>query len=141
MVQQLRPASLAQERLWFLEQLEPWNSSYNLVNVFRIHGLLDIDALTQAFGAILQRHESLRSTFISEDGKVRALVQSDPLPFELPVATLDHLPEEQREEYVLRMAAEEGQRHFDLSTGPLLTLTLLRLSPAKHIVLLTMHHI
>ena len=141
MVQQLRPASFAQERLWFLDQLEPWNSSYNLVNVFRIHGLLDIDALKKAFGAILQRHESLRTTFISEDGQVRALVQTDAVPFELPVVNLDHLPEEQREEHVLRMAAEEGERHFDLSTGPLLILKLFRLSPAKHIVLSIMHHI
>ena len=71
---QLRPASFAQQRLWFLEQLEPGNAAYNLASAFRIRGILDIDALARALQTIVQRHDSLRTTFTAVDGQVMALL-------------------------------------------------------------------
>jgi amino acid adenylation domain-containing protein len=140
-VERPRQVSFAQQRLWFLEQLEPGNSAYNLPSAIRIRGILDIDALARALQTIVQRHDSLRTTFTAVDGQVMALVVAAPEPAGLPLVILDHLNEDQKEEHALVIAAEEGQRRFDLSAGPLIRLKLLRLSPTEHVLVLTMHHI
>ena len=138
---QLRPASFAQQRLWFLEQLEPGNAAYNLASAFRIRGTLDIDALARALQTIVQRHDSLRTTFTAVDGQVMALISAAPEPAGLPLVSLDHLAEDQKEEHALLLAAEEGQRRFDLSAGPLIRTRLLRMSPTEHLLVLATHHI
>ena len=141
LVNQLRPASFAQQRLWFLEQLEPGNAAYNLASAFRIRGTLDIDALARALQTIVQRHDSLRTTFTAVDGQVMALLSAAPEPAGLPLISLDQLAEDQKEEHALLLAAEEGQRRFDLSAGPLIRTRLLRMSPAEHVLVLATHHI
>jgi amino acid adenylation domain-containing protein len=135
------PVSFAQQRLWFLDQLEPKNAAYNLANAFRIRGDLDIDALALALREIIRRHDVLRTTFTAVDGQVMGLLR----PFVelelLPVVSLDNVPEGQKEQHALRIAVEEGRRRLDLAAGPLVRFKLVRLSAAEHILVLTIHHI
>ncbi|HEY7337721.1 MAG TPA: amino acid adenylation domain-containing protein [Bryobacteraceae bacterium] len=138
---QLRQVSFAEQRLWFLELLEPGNAAYNLVCAIRITGILDCGALARSLRMIVERHESLRTAFKPVDGRVVAVVSAPPECLDLPFAALDHLPEDLREEQALQIAAEEGRRGFDLSGGPLIRFKLLRLSSTRHMLVLAMHHI
>ena len=81
------PASFAQQRLWFLEQLEPGTAAYNLPRAFRIEGPLDVEILTRAFQTVVQRHASLRTVFDSVDGEARQVVLST-IDVEIPVVDL-----------------------------------------------------
>jgi amino acid adenylation domain-containing protein len=134
------PASFAQQRLWFLDQLESGSHFYNMSFAVRFHGRLNVGALKQTLGEVVRRHEVLRTTFASEDGQPVQVVHP-PAPVELPTVDLTHLPEAEREEEARRLAGEEARRPFDLSTGPLLRVTLLRLGEEDHVVLFMMHHI
>ncbi|MET0646295.1 MAG: amino acid adenylation domain-containing protein [Pyrinomonadaceae bacterium] len=134
------PLSFAQQRLWFLEQLESGSSIYNLPAARRLTGRLDVNALGRAFGELVRRHEILRTTFAEVDGQpVQVVAPFEPQP--LPVTDLSVLPEDQREAEVSRLADEEARRPFDLSRGPLLRVTLVRLAEEEHALLVTMHHI
>src|SRR5260370_9653692 len=97
------PASFAQDRLWFLAQLEPGTAAYNLVRAFRITGPLNVDALTSAIRAVILRHESLRTVFDSVDGEARPVVLSD-ISGAVPLASRADLPECERETAALRIA-------------------------------------
>ena len=133
------PLSYAQQRLWFLEQLEPSRAVYNLPLAWRFTGDLNVPALAQSLGAMVQRHDILRTTFPSVDGQpVQAIVPDLALP--LSVVDLQTLPATAREAAVQRLATEEAQRPFDLAHGPLVRATLLRLSDEDHVLLLTLHH-
>src|SRR6202795_3182491 len=134
------PASFAQDRLWFLDQLEPGTAAYNLVRAFRITGPLNVNALTSAIGAVIRRHESLRTIFESVDGEARQVVLSD-VDVQVPILNLADLPESEREREALRIASEEGKKPFDLTRGPLLRTALLQLSRDRYILVLAMHHI
>src|ERR1700694_3305846 len=134
------PASFAQDRLWFLDQLEPGTAAYNLVRAFRITGPLNVNALTSAIGAVIRRHESLRTIFESVDGAARQVVLSD-VEVQVPILNLSDLPESEREREALRIASEEGKRPFDLTRGPLLRTVLLQVSRDQYILVLAMHHI
>src|SRR5439155_5432359 len=134
------PLSFAQQRLWFLDQLEPDSSVYNIFSGLRLKGPLDIGALEQGLNEIVRRHEALRTIFYVVEGQpVQIILPSLSLP--LPVMDLSHLPEIEREAEVGRLANEEAQRPFDLCLGPLMRATLLRLNDADHVLLLTVHHI
>ena len=134
------PASFGQERLWFLDQFEPGSAAYNIPRVFRISGPLQVDVLTRAFQAIVQRHAALRTIFDSVEGEARQVVLSS-REVRIPIIDLAGVPGEERESRALRMAAEEGMKPFDLSEGPLLRLTLLRLDGETSMLVLVMHHI
>src|SRR5882724_7756360 len=121
------PASFAQQRLWFLDQLEPGTAAYNLVRAFRITGPLNIRALTSAIRAVIRRHESLRTIFESVDGEAKQVVLAD-VDVQVPILSLTDLPEDYREEEALRIASEEGKKPFDLTRGPLLRAMLVQLS-------------
>ncbi|HVS00913.1 MAG TPA: amino acid adenylation domain-containing protein, partial [Thermoanaerobaculia bacterium] len=131
------PLSFAQQRLWVIDQLEPGNPAYNLPYAVRLAGEVDPGLLERTFAAVVRRHEVLRTTFASREG-LPAQVVGDRRP-ELPIVDLSHLPD--REERALRLAREEALRPFDLQRGPLLRLTLVRLSGQDHLLLVTMHHI
>ncbi|MCL5996767.1 MAG: amino acid adenylation domain-containing protein [Chloroflexi bacterium] len=137
-----RPLSLsyAQQRLWFLDQLEPNSPVYNIPTATRLSGTLDQDALEHSLNEIVQRHENLRTTFVAIEGKP-AQVIAPCLTLPLPVMDLMALPQAKQEIEVGRLAAEEAKRPFDLAHGPLIRATLLRLDDHEHIILLTMHHI
>ena len=132
--------SFAQQRLWFLDQLDPGTAAYNLSRAFRITGPLNVDVLTQAFHIVIQRHASLRTVFDSVEGQGRQIVLSD-VDVKIPIVDLIAFPESKRESEALRIAAEEGTRPFDLREGPLIRPILLRLDPETHFLVLVIHHI
>src|SRR5215207_82440 len=138
--QRLAPTSFAQQRLWFLDQLEPGTAAYNIPAAVRLHGALDVAAFGRALTEIVRRHEALRTTFAVRDGQPVQLIHPAG-PLELPVTDLGHLGAELREAEARRLAAEEARRPFDLAAGPLLRVQLLRLADDEHVALLTMHHI
>ncbi|HVG44332.1 MAG TPA: condensation domain-containing protein, partial [Longimicrobium sp.] len=134
------PLSFAQERLWFIDRLEPGSAVYNIPVVRGLGGALDEAALERALGEIVRRHEALRTTFREVDGSPVQVIA--PFGgFTLPVEDLSGLGEADRAVEVRRRATEEAVRPFDLSAGPLFRAVLLRLGAEDHVLLLTMHHI
>ncbi|MDY6838555.1 MAG: amino acid adenylation domain-containing protein [Thermodesulfobacteriota bacterium] len=134
------PMSFAQQRLWLLDQLEPESAAYNIAAAFSLTGLLHVAALEHALNALIRRHESLRTTFTEVAGKPQQII-SPTLSLELPVIELRELSEAERNRAVRRLSAEEARRLFDLSQGPLLRATLLRMTEQEYVLLLTLHHI
>ena len=134
------PASFAQQRLWFLDQLEPGRASYNIPAAVRLQGRLDIPALERAFREIVRRHEVLRTRFESREGVPHQVIAPS-LEIHLEVQDLSALGEEERKIEALRLVAAEASEPFDLSQGPLIRTGLLRLADEEHIVLVTVHHI
>ena len=134
------PLSFAQARLWFLDQLEPNSSVYNLANGIRLKGTLRVGALEQSLNEIVRRHEALRTSFSMVEGQpIQVISSSFILP--LPILDLSDLSEAEREVEAQRLADEENQRAFDLARGPLLRSKLVRLGDDDHVLLVTMHHI
>jgi amino acid adenylation domain-containing protein len=132
--------SFGQERLWFLDQLEPGSAAYNLTSALRLTGTLAITPLAQSFGEIVRRHEALRTTFALVRGEpVQEIAPPEPPP--LPVVDLRSLPGVRRGREAERLVGEGARRPFDLSRGPLLRTALLALDATEHILLVTMHHI
>ena len=134
------PLSFAQQRLWFLDQLEPGSGVYNVPLAVRLKGELEIAALERALSEIVRRHEVLRTRFVSVGGEPRQEVLTA-VDVKLAVTDLSELNEEEREAAVREAASAESLEPFDLVRGPLLRVKLLRLSDEEHVVLLTMHHI
>lgn len=134
------PLSYAQERLWFLDQLNPGNTSYNIHKSIRLKGQLDIAALEQTLTEIVKRHESLRTSFPARNG-TPAQVVAPAEPFKLEVVNLEAFEPDEKELHAHRLATEEGRRPFDLSRDPMLRASLIRLGADEHVLLFTMHHI
>jgi len=134
------PVSFAQQRLWFLSQLEPDNPSYNLPQILRLKGELNVDALEETINAIIARHESLRTTFREVDGEPVQIV-SNVHQIKLGFTDLKGLPETDREDEARRLAVAEVRRPFDLSRDHPLRAVLVRIDDDDHWLLLTMHHI
>jgi amino acid adenylation domain-containing protein len=134
------PLSFAQQRLWFLEQLQPDSSAYHVSLACRLTGTLDVPLLAQSLNEIVRQHEALRTTFASVEGRPFQVIVSH-LALLLPVVDLRELPAIARRAEVQRLTIEEAQKPFDLANGPLLRATLLWLAEAEHMLLLTMHHI
>ncbi len=134
------PTSFAQQRLWFLDQLEPGTAAYNLPRAFRINGPLDLHALTRAVQEVVRRHESLRTVFDSIDGQATQIVLPE-IDVQIPIVDLSSTPEQEREQAALGIASEEGKKPFDLTEGPLLRTLLVRLKPDQHMLILVTHHI
>ncbi|WP_435021130.1 amino acid adenylation domain-containing protein [Tundrisphaera sp. TA3] len=134
------PASSSQRQLWFLDQLEPGGVAYNIPTAVRLTGELDADALRRALDAVVERHEILRTAFVS-DGGVPFQVVQPPAPIPMPSTDLSGLDPEAREAEVLRLVAEEARIPFDLARGPMIRARLIRLDAAEHVACVTMHHI
>jgi len=134
------PLSFAQQRLWFIDQLDPGNSVYNFPVAVRLKGQLNVVALKQSLDEIVRRHEALRTTFAIVDGRPVQII-APALTLMLPIVDLRELPETEREAEVQRLATNEAQRTFDLAHGPLVRATVLRLGENEHVGFLTMHHI
>ncbi|RKH54663.1 amino acid adenylation domain-containing protein, partial [Corallococcus llansteffanensis] len=132
--------SFAQQRLWFLDQLQPGKATYNMPYALRLAGALDVPALQGAFTELVRRHESLRTTFTRHLGSPRQLIHP-PSAWVLPVQDLSALPTAEREARALELALAGAQRPFHLGTGPLLRTELLKLSDTEHVLLVCMHHI
>src|SRR5215470_16112687 len=134
------PVSFAQQRLWFLDQLEPGSPFYNLPQVISITGNLDVDALRRTFNEIVSRHEALRTTFSQTPERVRQIIAKT-LTIEVPVDDLTSLEPSEHESLIAKRAREEARLPFDIATGPLWRVRLLRISVARQVLLMTMHHI
>ncbi|MFO0760428.1 MAG: amino acid adenylation domain-containing protein [Byssovorax sp.] len=135
-----KPLSFSQERLWFLDQLAPGGSLYNIPMAMQLGGSVDTAALARALTELCRRHESLRTVFAAEGGKPVQIVKA-PVDVALPVTSLMDLPEGERETAALREAESEAARPFDLAQGPLFRARLFSLGEGSHLLLLTMHHI
>src|SRR5215472_16033941 len=131
-----QPLSYGQQRLWFLEQMEPGSPEYNVPLGLRLEGELGVEELRWALGEVVRRHEVLRTVFVNEGGRARQEVR-EWQGMELEEEDL----REEGEEGARRMAEAEGLRGFDLERGPLLRARLLRLGERQWVLLLTLHHI
>ncbi|HEX8149205.1 MAG TPA: amino acid adenylation domain-containing protein [Pyrinomonadaceae bacterium] len=134
------PLSFAQQRLWFIDQLQPGGTSYNLHLAVRLRGRLDVGALERTLEEIVRRHEILRTTFETVDG-VPAQVIAPAREVKLPVVDCRATPAEEQERELRRLIEEEARRPCDLSAGPLLRALLVRLGEEEHVVGVTIHHI
>jgi amino acid adenylation domain-containing protein len=134
------PLSFAQQRLWFLQQMNLQSPAYNMPVASRLLGRLDVKGLEQALNEIVQRHEVLRTTFQMIDAQPMQVI-SPRGALALPLVDLTHLPPPAREAEAHHLALENLNQPFDLVNGPLLRARLLRMKVEDHVLLLTMHHI
>jgi amino acid adenylation domain-containing protein len=134
------PLSFAQQRLWFLEQMEGELTAYNMPFAWRLRGTLHTEALRRALEAVVHRHEPLRTTFALVDREPKQVI--GPIEhFELPLEDLSSSASELQEAEVVRRCRLEAERPFDLSGDRMLRAALLRLAAHEHVLLLTIHHI
>ena len=132
------PASLQQRRLWFLQQLDPQSSAYNIASAIRLAGAFDRARFQQAFDAVAARHAVLRTTFIDRDGEPWQQVGAC-APVSIGWEDLSDRPD--REAALVALTADEGARPFDLAQGPLCRVRVVRLGEDDHALLVTVHHI
>ncbi|MET0400290.1 MAG: amino acid adenylation domain-containing protein, partial [Longimicrobiaceae bacterium] len=134
------PLSFAQQRLWFIDRLEPGSPAYNLPLPLRLRGPLDARVLARTLGEVVRRHEALRTVFDAAGPEpVQVVRPAAPVP--LPAADLSGLAEDAREAEARRIVADDSRRPFDLRRGPLLYARLLRLAPEDHVLAVAMHHV
>ncbi|MGG7553955.1 non-ribosomal peptide synthase/polyketide synthase [Pseudomonas sp. ES3] len=132
--------SYAQQRMWFLWQLDPHSGAYNLPGAVRLTGQLNLPALEQAFTSLVARHETLRTVFQRQaDESLQQAPASAPLVIEQ--VDFSVLPALEREQAVAEAAQQQSLLPFDLAVGPLLRVKLLKLAEQEHVLLLTLHHI
>jgi len=134
------PLSFSQERMWFLDQLDPGTPIYNLFNLVEVKGALSIPVLAHCLDEVFRRHEALRTVFVADGGKpVQRILPVAPFPF--PVIDLKALPAAARRGEMARLEAADHRRPFDLARGPLFRATLLAAGELEHFALFNMHHI
>ena len=134
------PLSYTQERMWFLDQLEPGLTAYNVPGAVHMDGELDFAALEASFAEIVARHEVFRTTYGSSQGKPIQIINPPPR-FVLPLVDLSALMSPDRESVALALARANAALPFDLAHDPVLRPVLARLAPDKHLLALTTHHI
>jgi amino acid adenylation domain-containing protein len=134
------PLSFAQQRMWFLDQLEPGKPHYNIPCALRISSSLNLDILQHTIDALVERHETLRSNFAMDNGHP---IQTIATSLRIPVQLLDlsHLASDSAEQEARRVTGAEAQQPFNLAVDPLLRVTVVRLSSIEHILFLNIHHI
>ncbi len=134
------PLSFAQERLWFLEQLEESGSTYNCGRILRLQGSLDIQALEASINEIVRRHQVLRTAFVEIDGTPIQKI-CEPQLIKIQVLDLQNLPAEAKLEKAWSLASEAQNEPFDLLSGLLIRVGLIQLEPEEHLLLVTLHDI
>ncbi|AZP72398.1 hypothetical protein EJJ20_26065 [Pseudomonas poae] len=139
-VEDRQALSYAQQRMWFLWQLDPSSGAYNLPTAVRLGGRLNASAMEQAFALLIERHETLRTVFVQDaDDQPRQVPVTQPL--HIARADISDLSPEAREAWVKAEAERIALEPFDLSQGPLLRVQLIKLAEQEHVLLLTLHHI
>lgn len=134
------PLSFAQQRLWFLNELEPNSPWYNIPAAIRLKGTLNIAALEAGLNEIVKRHEALRTIFQDgENGPVQTIISE--LNLKVKLKDLSELPATNREAEILRLVKDEARAPFNLSQGPLIRATLLELGEQERVLLINLHHI
>ena len=134
------PLSFAQERLWFIDQLEPESAAYNLPHAVRLTGSLQVAALEQSVNEMVRRHEVLRTSFVDSAGQPAQQIAPE-LRIELPLVDLSALSESEQRVMAQRLMREQARRPFDLRRAPLLRVQLVRIAEREHEFLFAMHHI
>ncbi|MBV8710715.1 MAG: AMP-binding protein, partial [Solirubrobacterales bacterium] len=134
------PLSFAQQRLWFLDQFSPGETGYVIAFAAHLRGELDLDALSRALTELITRHESLRTTFDTIDGRGVQVVHP-PQPMLVPVRDLSDLSAPEQDTHLRQLLTAETNRPFDLARGPLLRVALIRLNTGEHVLTVAMHHI
>lgn len=134
------PVSIAQQRLWILDQLQPGNTAYNLAVTVRLTGPLHPELLERSLREVIRRHETLRSTFSMREGAAVQLVSRE-TSFNLPVVDLRRITDSERNDRAIKLATEEAETPFNLATGPLLRVKLFRVDEQSWLAALAMHHI
>ncbi|NJO80366.1 MAG: hypothetical protein HC827_18875 [Cyanobacteria bacterium RM1_2_2] len=133
------PLSYAQQRQWFLAELEPDNPFYNIPAAVQVNGLLNFAALQHSFNEIVHRHEVLRTGFHTVEGQ--PIPKIEPISLEIPLIDLSHLPKFLQTQQAEQLADWEAKQSFALNSPPLLRIKLICLNDSKHILLITLHHI
>ncbi|CAM2069714.1 Amino acid adenylation domain-containing protein [Sulfidibacter corallicola] len=134
------PLSFAQQRLWFLDRLEPGSNAYNMAETMHFHEEIDVSALERAFQRLVDRHESLRTRFENRDGEPVQIIR-DTLAFSLPFSDFSEVAPDERDAQVGELLNEEGRAAFDLAEGPLLKARLYKFAEAEYLLFVNMHHI
>ena len=134
------PLSFSQERMWFIHQLQPDSSAYNIGALARLEGGLNLVALENSFSEMAHRHEDLRTTFAVVDGQPVQVIADD-YDWHVSVVDLQDLPEAERESEAMQLVRREARHPFNLQHGPLMRITLYRLSQDNHLLLMVVHHI
>ena len=134
------PLSFAQERLWFIDQLEPESAAYNIPHAVRLTGSLQVAALEQSVNEMVRRHEVLRTSFVDSAGQPAQQIAAESR-VELPLVDLRSLSESEQRVIADRLMREQARRPFDLRHAPLLRVQLVQLAETEHEFLFTMHHI
>ena len=134
------PLSFAQQRLWFIDQMEGGSPFYNIPIALRLNGLLNFVAMEKALKETIRRHESLRTTFTSENNQPVQVIAPAP-DFSLRIEDLREIAAHERLSHAKRLIVEQTQRPFNLSEEMLLRAKLLRLDEQDHVLVVVMHHI
>jgi amino acid adenylation domain-containing protein len=134
------PLSFAQQRLWFVQQLDPGNVAYNMVAATRLGGALDAGTLQRALDVVVERHEALRTVFVRRDGEPAQQVVEG-MRVVLATEDLSGVDPAERDAELERRVRREQGRPFDLEAGPPLRATLLGLAPELHVLVLVVHHV
>jgi amino acid adenylation domain-containing protein len=134
------PLSFAQQRLWFVNQISPDSTAYNLLEALRLEGVLNLVALTQSLRELIRRHEILRTTFPMVAGKPVQMIVP-PTALTLPIDDLQALSTEAQTDRIRQLAIDLAAQPFDLAVGPLVQFTILQLGDREYVLLLKMHHI
>ncbi len=136
------PLSFAQRRLWFLDQLDPGRAEYLIPMGLRISGPLDVAALEAALTELVERHEVLRTRFVTDGDGTPGQIVDEPRPLPLALHDLRYVTDDgAREKAATALVDTEGFKPVDLSTGPMVRALLLRLADEEHLLSLTVHHI
>ena len=134
------PCSFAQRRLWLIDQLQPGSGAYNLSCAVMLKGHLDIDALGRSLNEMVRRHDVMRTTFTTVDGEPCQQVHEF-AEFQIISIDLMHTEWTHRQRRVLEIVDEATKRGFDLATGPLSRMKLIKLDDDEHVLIMVMHHI
>ncbi len=135
------PLSFAQQRLWFLDRLEPGNPAYNIPAAVRLSGTLDVAAFGRAVTGMVRRHEVLRTTFPEAGGEPRQEIAPPPAALPLPRIDLSGLPAARRDLAARELALQAARQPFDLGRDTMVRVLLLRLAAEVHVALVNLHHI
>ena len=133
------PVSFVQERLWFLDQLTPGTAAYNVPAAVRLKGSLEIELLREAVTQICSRHEALRASLFYKDGRLTQNLAKR-LRLDIPCIDLPNHSSSERELKTQELVNQHARRPFDLASGPLIRVTVFRLEPQDHVLLVVLHH-
>ncbi|MBT7411081.1 MAG: amino acid adenylation domain-containing protein, partial [Methylococcales bacterium] len=138
--QQSKILSFAQQRLWFLSQLDSQSSGYNIPLALRLKGKINEEALQSAIDTVVNRHEILRSNYVTDNGQATVKIQPS-ISVELEKISLFDLDKQQRQSKTIELAQQHAVHHFNLQTGSLIQVALAEFSKTDHVLLVNMHHI